>query len=218
MPENDFFGNGLGKESVPKTASVGEGAYFGVLGRVFRDTTKNGNGRTVAEFLLIEKSPADKQPAKLLNSSRKTDGTIALAIPKNKNSRPMIDGVVFAHSFFDIQPNASSGARYHQMKARQNFGNAFGAYDETEEVVDWNKIASYAGHAVSLNLVRDYKGKYIVLDLESDGAVTLIPGLKAERETVRSLYEEIYAERAKRAEEQATSVTPPAPEVDEPPF
>lgn len=207
--KDDFFGTEkLGTEKVEVSGVIEPGPYQSCIGKVYRDTTKNGFGRVVVDFILIQRGGT--KPFPILTQKKLDGGIIHIELQKNKAGKSATEGVIFGASFFDIRPDANSGQKYYAKADRKMFACGLNVYSEAMEEIDWDKVKSLAGSICGIEIVKDFKGKYNQLKYD---AVGIIPGVKVPVEDLIAIYDEIEKQEREAAEAEAGGPSP-----EEPPF
>lgn len=198
----------LPKERVEDYVDFGPGSYTAALGKVYRDTTKTGVGRVVADLILMRYSPpqsADTESQRIVSAKKKENSSeVVIETLKNSEGKPMVFGIIKKATFPDITPDLKPGAKRLFSIQRKQFAQVFGAFNE--EAVDWDAIRQRAGAVISFDMTQSADKKWINIDF---GSMAALEGVKVSIDSIKQIYAELEDSRRK----------PEASEdSDEPPF
>lgn len=191
----------LGNERVESYADIGVGSYTGVLGRVLRDTTKNGKNRIAAHiFLLRFMSDGAESHVALMNAINSSQpGVIDISMKKLKDGRDMWFDIISYATFPEITVDTAPRAKKFFSIQRKQFAKVFNALSD-DGTIEWEKIKLAAGTVVTFDMKKSKDGKWLNIDFET---MASNPAVKASISSIKAVYarlDELRAEsQAKRS-------------------
>ena len=206
----------LGNEKVQETSIHDPGAYLGVVGRTYRETSRGRSPREryVTEIFIVTKlGEGDNDNLAMMKTTKQAEHSYDLEFLKNSEGAPRIAGCVFRHTNPVATSADSVNAKNFFAFTRKIFARAFNAFDEENSVVNWKLIQDSIGRFCSFNLVE--RNRYVNIDIKS---FALYQQGKATESSMRKVYDQYAAflETMSEASGSSGDAAPPPDDNDLP--